>query len=163
MSTDQDIIRNTTGTSSMPQAVLRTAVISEGLSFTVALGSDEKIVLFLYFAELQQLRSDETREFNVLEAGLVWYKSFRPSYLKGMTVYTDQTGVETTALFSLNSTSNSTRPPMINAREVYGLKRLEFSPTDSGDSEFLSLIDIFLLFFDFVGWKDDNQESFIRL
>ena len=61
---------------------------------------------------------------------------------------------------TLNSTSNSTRPPMINAHEVYKLKQLESSPTDSGDGQFPSPIDILLLSFHFAGSNERNGRSF---
>ena len=162
VSTDKDI--NTVGNngvSSVPQAVLKTAVVSEGLSFRVTVGSNERHYLFMYFAELEQLGSNETREFNVHADGQLWYGPFRPRYLVGGNLYTARSGTNTTYLYTLDSTSNSTRPPMINAREVYGLKQLESSPTDFGDSESPSLTDILLLSFHFTGICADNQGSFM--
>ena len=111
--------------------------------------SDEKIILFLYFAELELLGSNETREFNVLYDGKLWYGPYRLNYSIGGTLYTGFPGVETTSFYTLNATSDSTRPPMINAREAYGLKQLESLPTDSGDGEFRSPIDTLLLSFHF--------------
>ena len=162
MSTDKDVSRNATGLSTVPQAVLKTAIVSEGLSFRVTVASDEKIILFLYFAELEQLGSNETREFNVLYDGRPWYGPYRLNYSIGGTLYTAFPGLETTSLYTLSATSNSTRPPMINAREVYGLKQLESSPTDSGDGQFRSPIDILLLSFQFAGSSEYNGRSFIR-
>ena len=160
VSRDQEIKSNETGTESLPQVVLRTAIVYEDLSFTVTVGSDEKIVIFLYFAELQLMRSNDTREFYVLQDGQLLYGPYRPSYLQGETLYTGFPTGLATKLCTLNSTSNSTRPPMINAREVYGLKRLESSPTDSGDGQFQSPIDIVLLSFHFAGSSERNGRSF---
>ena len=162
VSTDKDVNRNDIGVSTVPQAVLKTAIVSQGLSFRVTVPSDEKIILFLYFAELEQLGSNETREFNVLHDGERWYGPYRLNYSIGETLYTRFPTVQTTSLYTLNSTLNSTRPPMINAREAYGLKQLESSPTDSGDGQFPSPTDIILLSFHLAGSSEHNGRSFIR-
>ncbi|CAA7410074.1 unnamed protein product [Spirodela intermedia] len=114
--------------------VLTTATVAKSLAFKLSCGPEEKLYVFMHFAELQQLGSNETREFNVFLNGELWYGPYRPKYMTAMTLYTNRARTITTYNFTLEATANSTLPPIINAREVYSLKQLEESPTDARDA-----------------------------
>ena len=120
-------------TSLVPDTILKTATVAYNLNFTASVNSGEKLYVFLYFAELQRLRSNETREFSVLADGQLWYGWYRPTYMTSGMLYTSRPGTATSANYSFIATGNSTLPPMINAREVYGLRVRESLPTDDGD------------------------------
>ena len=51
------------GALTIPHEILGTAAISEDLSFTATVDSDEKIFIFMYFKELEQLGSNEIEGF----------------------------------------------------------------------------------------------------
>ncbi|CAA6672854.1 unnamed protein product [Spirodela intermedia] len=114
--------------SRVPANVLTTATFAKSLAFKLSCGPEEKLYVFMHFAELQQLGSNETREFNVFLNGEQWYGPYRPKYMTAMTLYTNRARTITTYNFTLEATANSTLPPIINAREVYSLKQLEESP-----------------------------------
>ncbi|CAA6672844.1 unnamed protein product [Spirodela intermedia] len=109
----------------VPASVLSTAVttpnISESLNFTVTGLLGEEIYVFMYFAELQQLGMNETREFNVYANSTLWFRQYRPDYLSGGAIYT--------------TTRNSTLPPFINAFEAHILVQLSTLPTHQNDTD----------------------------
>ncbi|CAA7410160.1 unnamed protein product [Spirodela intermedia] len=121
----------------VPGEILRTATVTESLVFYFSGGPQEKLYLFLYFVELQQLGPNETREFNVLSNGQLLYGQYRPTYLNSGVLYSLRPvpySLKTTYNFTLEATANSTLPPMINAHEIYSLKQQEESPTDALDA-----------------------------
>ncbi|KAG2328310.1 hypothetical protein Bca52824_011038 [Brassica carinata] len=78
--------------------------------------------IYMHFAEIQNLGSNEIREYNITYNGdQVWETFFRPGKLNITTI------VSPTALnspdgifnFTFTRTKNSTLPPLINALEVY--------------------------------------------
>lgn len=122
----------------VPAEILKTATVAESLAFRFSGGPQEKLYLFLHFAELQQLGPNETREFNVLCNGNLLYGHYRLTYLTVDTLYSARPvpyGLNTTYNFTLEATANSTLPPIINAHEIYRLKLLEESSTDVRDGE----------------------------
>ena len=139
VATDREISRDN-GAISVPQSVMRTGVVSEDLGFTVTVGPEERIILVLYFAELERLAENETREFNVLQDGQLWNGPYRPTYLSGETLYTKRSADIRRRSYAIKSTVKATLPPIINAREVYGAKQIiPWARTDSLDGDSLSL------------------------
>ncbi|CAA6675747.1 unnamed protein product [Spirodela intermedia] len=128
----------------VPGSILRTAVttpnVSESLDFTVAGILGEKIYVFMYFAELQQLERNETREFNVYANNSLWFPQYRPKYLSADTVFTNSPGAGGTTTYSLKATGNSTLPPMINAFESHILVQLSALPTQENDTKAITKI-----------------------
>ncbi|XP_078428167.1 LRR receptor-like serine/threonine-protein kinase IOS1 [Wolffia australiana] len=123
-----------------PPAVLSTAVISDDLSFNASVNTGERVYVFMSFTELQRLGPKDIREFTVYYDGKFWFRNYRPEYMKAGYLYTSNAGTDTWFLFTLNATGNSTLPPMMNAREVYGLRQLTETPTDDEDVETISQI-----------------------
>ncbi|CAA6672849.1 unnamed protein product [Spirodela intermedia] len=136
--TNGDINRQERDTSLVPAELLRTATFAESLAFNFSRGPQEKLYLFMYFAEVEQLGTNETRELNVFSNGQLWYGPYRPKYLTAGALYTSRAGTIATYNFTFEATANSTLPPIINAREVYSLKQVELSPTDARKCLFLS-------------------------
>ncbi|CAH2036427.1 unnamed protein product [Thlaspi arvense] len=89
--------------------------------------------VFMHFAEIQELSSNETREFNIMYNDKHLYGPFRPLNLTTSSVFTptevvaDANGHYT---FSLQRTSNSTLPPLLNGMEVYMVNLLPELETD---------------------------------
>ncbi|KAA8536751.1 hypothetical protein F0562_029229 [Nyssa sinensis] len=96
----------------------------------------DQFYIYLHFTEVQVLKANESRAFLIYLNGELWYsKPVIPSNLTTTTIY----GSKTAPKFeiSINKTSNSTLPPIINAIEVYNVRQLN-SPTDEKDGKNLS-------------------------
>ncbi|CAA6672936.1 unnamed protein product [Spirodela intermedia] len=131
----------------VPGEILRTATEAKSLVFHFSGGPQEKLYLFLYFAELQQLGPNETREFNVLSDGQLLHGAYRPTYLTLDVLdnlLPEPQSVKMTYNFTLEATANSTLDPMINAHEIYSLKQLEESPTDAHDGDSIEKTTIYV-------------------
>lgn len=148
-STDQTI-KDEVSDFMVPGSILSTAVttrsVSESLNFTVSAIPGERIYVFMHFAELQQLRLNETREFSVYGNNSLLLPQYRPKYLSAGAIYTTESGAEGTITYSLKATGNSTLPPMINALEAYMLVQLRALPTDENDSECLYVLHVFIIY-----------------
>ncbi|KAJ0250384.1 LRR receptor-like serine/threonine-protein kinase IOS1 [Hirschfeldia incana] len=87
----------------------------------------------MHFAEIQELKPNETREFNIMYNGKHMYGPFRPLNLTTSSIFTqaevvaDANGQYT---FSLQRTGNSTLPPLLNGMEVYIVNFLPEQETD---------------------------------
>ncbi|ESQ30279.1 hypothetical protein EUTSA_v10011223mg [Eutrema salsugineum] len=92
-----------------------------------------RFYVFMHFAEIQELKSNETREFNIMYNDKRIYGPFRPRSFTTDSVFTptevvaDANGQYT---FSLQRTGNSTLPPLLNGIEVYSVKLLPEQETD---------------------------------
>ncbi|KAA8536745.1 hypothetical protein F0562_029223 [Nyssa sinensis] len=96
----------------------------------------DQFYIYLHFTEVQVLKANESRAFLIYLNGELWYSEpVIPSNLTTTTIY----GSITAPKFeiSINKTSNSTLPPIINAIELYNVRQLN-SPTDEKDG-FISI------------------------
>ncbi|XP_062088372.1 LRR receptor-like serine/threonine-protein kinase IOS1 [Humulus lupulus] len=86
--------------------------------------------LYIHFAELQQLKSNESRAFDINVNGKLLYGPVVPDYLSSNTIYSTKplTG-KLNYSFSITKLENSTLPPILNAIEFYSL--LDFSQSDT--------------------------------
>ncbi|MQL93245.1 hypothetical protein Taro_025883 [Colocasia esculenta] len=137
MSTDFNVTNQWNDMFEVPSAVMRTAAttrsMSETLDFSTTLSSaEDAIYIFMYFAELRQLGANETRELVVYMNGRLWAE-VTPFYLFTLEVFTDNPGSMDTREFSVRASERSTLPPLVNAVEVYALKRVQAQPTHDGD------------------------------
>lgn len=124
----------------VPQNVLKTASIpangSAPFNITEELDlPDDEVYVYLHFSELQSLRANESREFDIFWNGEEFKKAISPKYLKTTTMYS------TTPLIckggecnvELRRTNNSTLPPLLNAIEIYTVIKLPQLETDEND------------------------------
>ncbi|KAJ3671062.1 hypothetical protein LUZ60_008488 [Juncus effusus] len=132
-----------------PSIVLQTAVIpwSSAPNASIAFFWTEEnnyppFVINLHFAEIQLLPAGGKREFNVYyNESIIQYEHYTPDYLTAATIFTDKplykppSGSDQKYLFSLNETSNSTLPPLLNAIEVFSLLQVKNAMTDLTDVE----------------------------
>lgn len=86
--------------------------------------------VYLHFAELQQLKSNESRAFNINVNGRLLYGPVVPKHLTSNTVYTTLplTG-KLNYSFTIDKLKNSTLPPILNALEFYTL--LDFAQSET--------------------------------
>ncbi|XP_059630738.1 probable LRR receptor-like serine/threonine-protein kinase At1g05700 isoform X2 [Cornus florida] len=94
----------------------------------------DQFYIYLYFAEVQVLQKNQTREFNIYLNGQQWYKEpVSPNYLSSTTVYSTSPSSYASYELSIIKTNNSTLPPIINAMELYVVKQFLQSQTDDKD------------------------------
>ncbi|KAK3135030.1 hypothetical protein QOZ80_5BG0413750 [Eleusine coracana subsp. coracana] len=89
----------------------------------------------LHFCEVEQLSSNETRQFYVNLNGGLWYpKAYSPPYLQTDATYNSNAARGFTHYnVTLNATATSTLPPLINAVEVFSVISTTEVGTDSQD------------------------------
>ncbi|KAJ8486666.1 hypothetical protein OPV22_019151 [Ensete ventricosum] len=121
-----------------PSAVMQTAVTPASGSQLVfswdSVSPDDELYAVLHFAELQNLTGNATRMFNITRNGELRYDRYTPPYLSADFIYSNVPFEGSSRYeYVLNSTSDSTLPPIINAFEVYSLMQLTQAATDSGD------------------------------
>nr|GMC55694.1 probable LRR receptor-like serine/threonine-protein kinase At1g05700 [Ipomoea batatas] len=111
-----------------PSEVMRTAVVPEkasgGLRFSwEAQNLADQFYAYMYFAEVQVLKPNQSRVFKVDLNGELWNGPFAPAYLMAYTVYSpaaEKTRSSYQVVFTQNA--NSTLPPLLNAIEIYKVK-----------------------------------------
>ncbi|GLJ45717.1 hypothetical protein SUGI_0962130 [Cryptomeria japonica] len=125
----------------LPSSVMSTAWVPTNVSSKgVYVSWDfDQIGLYYFavsFAELEVLKPNDTREFNISIGGTLWYGNEKPSFLVGNTVYSSPTYMILSTgqtKFSLVATTRSTLPPLINAWEIYRFSSVLVNGTDSND------------------------------
>ncbi|GLJ45701.1 hypothetical protein SUGI_0961860 [Cryptomeria japonica] len=97
----------------------------------------------MYFLEIQELKPKDIREFSISIDGVQWYgDNLRPTY-SAITVYSNQSypiSKKGSWNFTLNATSRSTLPPLINAWEAYRFSSLLLNGTYVDDV--VTVVDI---------------------
>lgn len=118
---------------------MRTAVTlindSDPLVFTwKAENATSEYYIYLHFAEVVELKANQSRSFNITINGESFYESVVPDYLSAVTVYsTPALSIVEEYTVSIFKTKNSTLPPILNAAEIYSVKNLLQSETDQED------------------------------
>ncbi|ESQ30276.1 hypothetical protein EUTSA_v10011227mg [Eutrema salsugineum] len=111
----------------LPKGVMATCVTPLNANATLNINwilkpPTTKFYSYMHFAELQTLKANDTREFDVTLNGKLSYGKYSPKPLKSITIFDvmphqcDRSGE---CLLELLKTSNSTLPPLLNAIEVY--------------------------------------------
>uniref|UniRef100_A0A1J3K3U0 non-specific serine/threonine protein kinase n=2 Tax=Noccaea caerulescens TaxID=107243 RepID=A0A1J3K3U0_NOCCA len=93
-----------------------------------------KFYVYMHFAEVQEIKSNETREFSLFwNDNTTLYDSFSPRFLYTDTLYTQEPVTGPRHEFRLQRTDKSTLPPIINAVETYRVNEFLQPPTDQQD------------------------------
>ena len=97
--------------------------------------ANEQYYLYSHFAEIQELHTNETREFNIVWNGKLYYGPVIPDKLKLTTIQSQsaETCNGGKCSFQLIRTNRSTLPPLLNAFEVYTVIQFPQSETDESD------------------------------
>ncbi|CAA7050055.1 unnamed protein product [Microthlaspi erraticum] len=148
-STDQrrsistDLFVNTSTYSyDVPQVVAKSACVpandSQPLTFYLKFNDTNALLyVYMHFAEIQNLEADEIREFNIsYNGGQRFMSNFRPPKFSIKTLSNPQLVSSLDGNFNLTfkRTRNSTRPPLINAFEVYQVLKLPLLDTDQDEA-----------------------------
>ncbi|KAJ3695088.1 hypothetical protein LUZ60_000465 [Juncus effusus] len=129
MNTDKDF--------ETPSVVLQTAVIPLKItsSLDISWTSDDvtnKFYIILHINEIQRISSTDLREFNIYAKGDLVFDHVVPVTVDSFWYsYTHQNYLDYNV--SLQSTSNATLPPILNAFELYIIRPITEVPTDGGD------------------------------
>ncbi|XP_019094340.1 PREDICTED: probable LRR receptor-like serine/threonine-protein kinase At1g51860 [Camelina sativa] len=121
------LVDTSTNSYNVPQNVANSAITPSKATHPLNIWWDlqninAQIYIYMHFAEIQNLNSDETREFNITYNGdQVWESYFRPKNLSITTIFSKTALSSSDGLFNFTftMTKNSTLPPLINGLEVY--------------------------------------------
>ncbi|CAA7047825.1 unnamed protein product [Microthlaspi erraticum] len=123
----------------VPQLVISKAITTKAAAGkSVDMGwlvqnPDEEFHVYVHFAEIQALKPNDTREFDILLSGKTIYKEYRPLPFMVETVPITPTKCEFICNLELVRTKVSSLPPLLNAVEVYGALPLPQSDTHESD------------------------------
>ncbi|PON36236.1 Malectin-like carbohydrate-binding domain containing protein [Parasponia andersonii] len=92
-----------------------------------------KFYVYMYFAEVEQLQPNQTREFNISHNDAHWDGPISPSYLYTTVAYSQYPVSGDKIDYTIYPTENSTLPPILNGLEVYTAVEMTQSPTDEQD------------------------------
>ncbi|KAJ0006969.1 hypothetical protein Pint_29503 [Pistacia integerrima] len=146
LSTTLTVDANVSNSYHPAQIVMRTAVkpTNESVPLNFYLETDDpnsQFYVYMHFAEIEKLKANESREFNISLNGKHWYGPFSPDYLKTTTVFSPA-ALNGIYNFSIVKTRNSTHPPIINAIEIYTVKELLQLQTDQQDVDAITNIKL---------------------
>nr|CAB3460129.1 unnamed protein product [Digitaria exilis] len=133
-----------------PSKVMQTAIIPRSGSNTISFywnfepkprdPTPGQYFAIMYFSELQLLSSNALRELSVKINDVRW-SAFSPGYLLCDALYTgDPLPISASYVTSINATTNSTLPPLINAMEIYSLISTTNVGTESSDVSAITAI-----------------------
>ncbi|VVA98885.1 unnamed protein product [Arabis nemorensis] len=104
--------------------------------------STSQFYIYMHFAEIQTLRSFDTREFKVTLNGKLAYERYSPRPLAMETIFysTPQQCEGGKCILELTKTTKSTLPPLINALEVFTV--IDFPQLETNQDDVVAIKDI---------------------
>ena len=131
----------------LPAEVLRTAVQpsngSKSLTYSSSFNSDYEYNIYFHFAELEDFAEAQQRELSITLNG-VKYRPVTLEYLKPLSISFQKLRIEGKIAFTIDATTESGPPPILNALEIYQLAQFQLSPTDPSDGTFSFLYQFFI-------------------
>ncbi|PON51011.1 Mitogen-activated protein kinase kinase kinase [Trema orientale] len=104
----------------------------------------KEFYMYMHFAELQELKTNQSRAFNITFNGKLWYNSpVVPMSSQVTTISSLSSSISTDNgkyNYSLIKLENSTLPPLINALEIYSL--VDFSQSETDQNEVAAIANI---------------------
>lgn len=117
-----------------PKAVISTAAIPTNASSPLTISwttsnPEDQIYIYIHFLELQGLRANDTRIFDIVMNGIITSPAYSPTDSVLDTVYNKKPlrCNDSVCSLELRKTPDSTLPPLINAMEIFTV--LEFPET----------------------------------
>ena len=139
INTTQSVTPLNSGNFPVPQSVLQTA--SEALSLSDSIdikdfgSADQAVFVYMYFVEFRQLATNESREMNIFLGNSLFYGPFNSSFLSQYVVHSLPPGNAGGSTYSVRATSRATLPPIINAIEIFSLRKMTSLPTNQRDGD----------------------------
>jgi len=122
---------------------MRTAVTPANASAPLVISWEPKdetdeFYVYMHFTEIQELTTNQTRQFDIMRNGELWIPNFSPRYLVVDTLNTSSASAVNGKVitYSLVRTGNSTLPPIISAIEIYRVIDLQKPETLQADGIF---------------------------
>jgi hypothetical protein len=102
----------------------------------------DQYYLYSHFSEIQDLQTNDTREFDILWDGAVVEEGFIPPKLGVTTIHnlSPVTCKGENCIYQLIKTSRSTLPSLLNALEIYTVIQFPRSETNENDGMLLIFI-----------------------
>jgi hypothetical protein len=95
----------------------------------------DNLIIYIHIAEVEILKSNQTREFNIFLNGVYLFGPISPkTSITTLTNKTPYTGSSSNRL-QFNQTQNSNCPPIYNAIEIYTGKQLLQNQTEETDGK----------------------------
>lgn len=94
-----------------------------------------KFYVYMYFAEIENLAADETREFDVYVNGRLLQNNVSLPFLTRGTLISE-TPPQTMLQIWINRTNKATMAPILNGIEVYEGKTLDLPETHQDDGTY---------------------------
>ncbi|KAL9662905.1 hypothetical protein QQ045_027740 [Rhodiola kirilowii] len=130
-----------------PEVVMSTAVVAStasGINIYQNLdrGEGRDYYSYFYFAELQNLAANQTREFNInWGSNQLFFGNFSPTYLYSDTLYSVNPQNMKSYNFSITETPKSTLAPILNAYEIYVYNSWDQLATNAADIEAMDALN----------------------
>lgn len=96
----------------------------------------KEFYMYMHFAEINELQDNETREVNIFVNNNLWFGPLGYEYLRTNTIYSRTPSTGSNFEVWINQTKNSTLQPLLNAIEIFTLKKLLHSQTNQNDSAY---------------------------
>ncbi|CAL9247440.1 unnamed protein product [Arabidopsis halleri] len=152
---------NTSNSFRLPQDALKTAATPVNASAPLIDieypdSSNDKVYIYLHFAEVQVLKANETREFEISVNGESIDDSYRPLYLQSETVQTPSPIIcqDKECVVKLSKSGKSTHPPLLNA--VEGFAVVEFLQSESDENDVIAIKNIRAVYgVNKISWQGD--------
>ncbi|KAF8068486.1 hypothetical protein N665_1148s0003 [Sinapis alba] len=116
----------------------------------------DKINVYFHFAEIQVLKANDIREFDILLDGTVVRKAYTPKLLQSETIYniSPQRCISTYCNLDFVKTQRSTLPPLINAIEAYSVLEFPYAETNQNDVDAMKNIQA-IYGLNMISWQGD--------
>ncbi|XP_023633176.1 probable LRR receptor-like serine/threonine-protein kinase At1g51860 isoform X3 [Capsella rubella] len=141
ISISTDLPVDTSNIYDVPQSVMKTAAVPRNASRPWYLWWDldditAQSYIYMHFAEIQNLKDSDIREFNITyNGGIRWFSYLRPSKLS-ISIFSNPKAVSSSDgifNFTFVMTGNSTLPPLLNALEIYTVVELQQLETNKDE------------------------------
>ncbi|CAK7322528.1 unnamed protein product [Dovyalis caffra] len=131
----------------LPAEVLITAVrpgngtnsLSYSYTYPYKVNFTPEFLFYFHFAEIEQIAQGQVREFTITLNGIK-DGPFTLEYLKPLTIHPNKSVQGDHVNFSIDATSRSDLPPILNAFEIFAVWSLPVSPTNQADVDAIMAI-----------------------
>lgn len=139
----------------LPSSVIKAGIVPENVNQPIQFilnlnhGTDgnTEFLVFFHVTEFSKLHKGEVREFTITVNDMPFFGPYKPLYLQADTICNTKPHITGSFVnVSIERTNISTLPPVLNAVELYSLKRLSQLSTYEADGNFsLEVKHVFLL------------------
>ncbi|KAJ4875129.1 putative LRR receptor-like serine/threonine-protein kinase [Raphanus sativus] len=144
-----------------PKDALSTAAIPTNSSAPLTIQWNSSYVnnqyyFYIHFAEIQELKKKDSREFNITWNGKVILSSFIPPKFRAHTVFAESPGTCDGGDCSLQliRTNRSTLPPLLSALEVYTV--IQFPQSETNEIDVIAVQNIKITYgISRISWQGD--------